>query len=714
LTLLRRLPFSKASEALHSNPMRDPALYPFFKDIGGLPGVGPKVRAHLARLIRGETVLDLLFHLPVSWIDRRARANIAAIHPGDMATVSGVVEAVDHARGRLPARVRLRDDTAVITLTYFQANRTWLEKTFRTGDTITASGKVSEHLAGLQIVHPDYVLGPGQADSLPTIEPVYPMTASLTGRQLRRFVAAALSELPDLNEWIDPHLMTKMAWPGFREALRILHQPPSFDLPAFEVARSRLAYDEAFARELAMTQARLARERRSARPVSHVVGVERTIIEGLPFKPTRGQLDAYSDVLRDMGRRFPMRRMIQGDVGSGKTLVAALAAGQVAAAGGITAFMSPTEVLARQQAEAIGRFLAPAGIRVAALTGRDKGAARAELLSRILSGDIQVLSGTQALYQSDVSLPDLSLVVIDEQHRFGVADRLRLTSKGDSPHMLVMSATPIPRTMALTLHGDLDVSVIREKPANRPDVTTVAVPDTRVEDVIAAVARAAERGERAFWICPAIDADEAGDGSVSSRHAVLKAAVSRPVDLVHGRMAGPARDTALDRLRSGASSVLVATTVIEVGVDVPEATIIVIEHAERFGLAQLHQLRGRVGRGNKPSSCVLLYTAPLTEAGKERLDILRRSTDGFEIAETDFHLRGPGDLLGLRQSGLPDFRVFDVAKDERFIELARSDARSVLNADPALQSRRGKAVRQARDLFAPRIADLILDADADL
>jgi ATP-dependent DNA helicase RecG len=373
--------------------------------------------------------------------------------------------------------------------------------------------------------------------------------------------------------------------------------------------------------------------------------------------------------------------------------------------------MSPTEVLARQQAEAIGKILAPVGVRVAALTARDKGAARENILQEVRAGRIQVLSGTQALYQSDVDLPDLALIVIDEQHRFGVADRLKLGAKGDSPHMLVMSATPIPRTMALAVHGDLDISVIREKPANRQEVATAAVPDTRIDEVMSAVARAVARGERAFWICPAVDSEDAGDASAIARRDVLAGIVQGPVEIVHGRMPASDRDSALEKLRTGEARVLVATTVIEVGVDVPEATIIVIEHAEKFGLAQLHQLRGRVGRGEKGSSCVLLYQAPLTEGGKERLDTLRKTTDGFEIAEADFKLRGPGDLLGLRQSGLPAFRVLNLTTDGNLIEIARSDAKSILMADPYLEGARGLAVRRARDLFAPRIASMISEGD---
>jgi len=689
--------------------MRDPVLFPFYNDLSSLPGVGPKMRPVLSRLIGGETWLDLIFHLPVSWIDRRNRASIAEVEVGEIATVTGTVDKLDHARAKLPARVRLRDDSGFITLAYFHANRQWLEKTFEIGKVIIASGKIGDFQGGRQIVHPDHVLSPEKDDELPEVEPVYPMTASITPKQIRKFMAAALAGLPDLDEWIDPHLMKRNAWPGFKQALLRLHQPKVYDLDGFEIARQRLAYDEALAREMAMGQARLARERRHARAIPRALGVERQIIESLPFKPTRAQLNAYQDVARDLGRPVPMRRMIQGDVGSGKTLVAALAAAQIAADGGVTALMSPTEILARQQADAIGKFLAPVGIRVAALTGRDKGAAREALLDEVRAGKIQVLSGTQALYQSDVDLPELSLVVIDEQHRFGVADRLRLSAKGASPHMLVMSATPIPRTMAHAVHGDLDISIIAEKPANRQDVVTAAVPDTRIDDVVQAVARAVDRGERAFWICPAVDSEDAGDASAIARRNVLADYIKAPVELVHGRMPAQDREAALEKLRTGEAPILVATTVIEVGVDVPEATIMVIEHAEKFGLAQLHQLRGRVGRGDKASSCLLLYQAPLTERGKERLDILRKTTDGFEIAEADFRLRGPGDLLGLRQSGLPTFRVLDLARDANLIETARTDAKSVLMADPTLAGPRGVAARRARDLFAPRIAEMVAD-----
>lgn len=694
--------------------MRDPALYPFYADISTLAGVGPKMRATLEKLISGDTILDLIFHLPNSWIDRRNRGRIADADIDEVATITGIVDqAFIPKGGKAPARIRLRDESGFMTLVYFRANRNWLERTFPLQATVMASGLVQEFSGGRQMLHPDHVVNPDKDGPPPEVEPVYPMTAGLTGRQLRKFIGEALDTLPELEEWIDPHLLKKNDWAGFQQAMETLHRPKEYNPDQFHIARTRLSYDEAMAREIAMGQARLARERQKSFAIQPAPSIERSIVDGLPFRLTAAQRAAYADVSSDLSRSLPMRRLLQGDVGSGKTIVAALAAGQVAAAGKLTALMSPTEVLARQQAEAFQKFLAPAGFVCVALTSRNKGAERRELLAQIRSGKVQAVSGTQSLYQSDVDLPDLGLIIIDEQHRFGVADRMRLTSKGVAPHMLVMSATPIPRTMALAFHGDMDISAVREKPAGRKEIKTVAMPDDRVDDVMQAVRRAIRNGERAFWICPAVDSDDAGDASATVRQGLLEHVVNAPVALVHGKMSAAERDTALDRFKTGKAKALVATTVIEVGVDVPEATIIVIERADKFGLAQLHQLRGRVGRGSKESSCVLLYRAPLTEAGKERIEILRKTNDGFEIAEADFKLRGAGDVLGARQSGSPEFRVLDIASQADLVELARSDAKSLLAGDPQLASNRGKSARQVRDLLAPRLASLVASTTVD-
>ncbi len=690
--------------------MRPEILFPYYADISSLKGLGPKTAPLVARLIGGDKLLDLLFHLPTAWIDRRPRDSFAETAPEEIATVRGTVYSVKAGHGSGPTKIKLIDDTGFLTLVYFRANPGWLQKTFPNGADLLVSGKIEVFSGERQMVHPDHVCDVAKGEAPPEVEPVYRMAAGVTGRLLQKLMAGALDIVPDLPEWIDPHLLAQNDWPGFRDAFKQLHMPASMDAVANERARSRLAYDEALAREIAMAQARAVRDKKPADPISPVPHVTQDLLAALPFKPTGAQMRAYEDISSDMARATPMRRMLQGDVGAGKTLVAALAIAQAATAGKITAFMSPTEVLARQQAEALERFLAPLGFHCAPLTGRDKAATRKEILAGVERGEIHCLSGTQALYQESVDLPDLGLVIIDEQHRFGVADRVRLTSKGLAPHVLMMSATPIPRTLALALHGDLETSILNEKPVGRKPVTTRAAPDTRVDEVIQAVAKAADRGERAFWICPAVDSDEAEDASAVRRREVLAERVSRPVALVHGRLPAVEKDAALDAFRKGDANVLVATTVVEVGVDVPEATIMVIEHAEKFGLAQLHQLRGRVGRGEKPSSCLLLYKPPLTASGRDRLDALRQTEDGFKIAEADFKLRGPGDLLGLRQSGLPDFHVLDLTQDADFLPLARKDAQNLTTSDPDLTSERGRSARLVREIFTPRVSDAIKGA----
>ncbi len=687
--------------------MNDELILRFRADITTLPGVGPKVGGLLERLIGGTTILDLIFHLPNSWIDRRNRQTISDAPFDQISTVTGVVDQVQLPFGKAPARIRLRDESGFLSLVYFRANRNWLERTFKAGAELVVSGLVQEHQGGRQMLHPDHVSVAVGGDMPPEVEPVYPLTAGLTGRQLRKYIEAALDTLPVVNEWADRHQIDQAGWPSFARALDSLHRPVDYDPDAFHRSRERLAYDEALAREIALGQARLAREKQRAPIAKPAVAVEQTIIESLRFNLTRAQRAAFSEISSDISNSIPMRRLIQGDVGSGKTVVAALAAAQMAAAGKLTVLMSPTEVLARQQAEAFSGFLKPAGFECIALTSRDKGSQRTALLNRIRAGSVPVISGTQSLYQSDVDLPDLGLIIIDEQHRFGVADRMRLASKGRSPHMLVMSATPIPRTMALALHGDMEITTIREKPVGRKEITTAALPDARIEEVIGAVRRAVAAGEKAFWICPTVDSEDAGDAAATTRHELLRDALRQPVELVHGRLTAEARDAALERFRTGDAGVLVATTVIEVGVDVPDATIIVIERADRFGLAQLHQLRGRVGRGDKPSSCLLLYKPPLTEAGKDRLDILRKTNDGFAIAEADFAHRGAGDVLGSKQSGALEFRVLDVDTQAGLIETARSDAKLLLAGDPTLQGERGQSARLLRDLLAPRLASVL-------
>ncbi|MEM9225725.1 MAG: ATP-dependent DNA helicase RecG, partial [Pseudomonadota bacterium] len=452
--------------------------------------------------------------------------------------------------------------------------------------------------------------------------------------------------------------------------------------------------------ELTFARARAARSQRPAPAIPANPDALNALVKTLPYRPTGAQIRATKEIMADLAKPYPMRRMLQGDVGSGKTLVGAFAAVQAAAGGFQTAFMAPTEVLARQQFETIDTLLTPLGYTAGALTGRDKGRARDASLMALGDGTIHIAAGTQALFQEGVSFKNLGLVIVDEQHRFGVADRMKLARKGTAPHVLVMSATPIPRTLAQSVHGDLDVSVLDEKPAGRQPVETRAISDQRIEDVIAAVHRSAQRGERAFWVCPRVDADD-DDSSAIGRAALLNDQLRLPVGLVHGRMKGEEKDAALEAFRRGETRVLVATTVIEVGVDVPEATVMVIERAEGFGLAQLHQLRGRVGRGDKASFCLLLYRAPLTDMARERLDTLRSTDDGFKIAEADFKLRGPGDLLGKRQSGLIEYRVIDLQRHGDLMEIANKDARYAVEHAQGMTPVRAEAMALLSQLLSP-------------
>ncbi len=686
--------------------MRDERLFPLFQSLDALPGIGPKLKPTLEHLVDGETVWDLLLHMPERWLDRRPRDSFDSLVPGEVATVRGEVHAVKAPYNeRAPTRVEMYDGSGFLTITYFRADPRWLQGQFPVGKTRIVSGRVDEYKGERQMSHPDYVLDPDKGELPPPVEPIYPLTAGLTNKRVHATIKAALDLLPGaLPEWIDAALLAKHGWPGFCAALNGVHAPQIWDEDQFALARTRLAYDEALARELTFARARAARSKRPAPSIAAAPDALNTLVKTLPFKPTGAQIRATKDIMADMAEPHPMRRMLQGDVGSGKTLVATFAAVQAATNGFQTAFMAPTEVLARQQFDTLDTMLSPLGYTVAALTGRDKGNAREATLMGLGDGTIQVVAGTQALFQTGVNFHRLGLIIVDEQHRFGVADRMRLASKGQAPHVLVMSATPIPRTLAQAIHGDLDVSVLDEKPAGRLPIETRAVPDTRIEDVIDATGRALQRGERAFWVCPHVDADDHDGSSAVARAAMLGDVLNVPVGLVHGRLKGEEKDAALDAFRTGRTKLLVATTVIEVGVDVPEATIMVIERAEGFGLAQLHQLRGRVGRGNKPSFCLLLFRAPLTETARARLDTLRRTEDGFEIAEADFKLRGPGDLLGKRQSGLIDYRLIDLQHHGELIPVARQDARLAVETASSMSPQRAEALALLSQLLSPDLS----------
>jgi ATP-dependent DNA helicase RecG len=536
---------------------------------------------------------------------------------------------------------------------------------------------------------------------LPLVEPVYPLTEGLTLNTLRKAMDAALTRVPTLAEWQDPAWRARERYPAFADALRHLHHPAEpADVEPQTLAWTRLAYDELLAGQLALALVRTHLRRPAGRATAGTGHLRKAVIEALPYALTRSQSEAVADIVADLGKPERMLRLLQGDVGSGKTVVALLAALSVIEGGRQAALMAPTEILARQHYNTIAPLAATAGVEVALLTGRERGRERGAMLERLALGDIHILVGTHALFQEDVAFRDLALAVVDEQHRFGVHQRLALARKGEAVDVLVMTATPIPRTLVLTYFGDMDVSELREKPAGRQPVDTRTLPLSRLDEVIDAIGRALAEGRRVYWVCPLVEESENTDlAAAQDRFTALKDKFGEMVDLVHGRMKGADKDRAMGRFAAGETRLLVATTVIEVGVDVPEATVMVIEHAERFGLAQLHQLRGRIGRGSQHSTCLLLYRAPLGETAKARLKVMRETEDGFRIAEEDLRLRGEGDVLGTRQSGMPGFRIARIEVHGKLIGAARDDAALVLAQDPGLTSERGEALRQLLYLF---------------
>ena len=683
--------------------MRDERLFPLFEPLESLPGIGPKLKLLLADLVDGDTLFDLLLHLPERWIDRRPVDSFDKLIVGEIGTVQGEVHSVKAPyNDRSPTRIELFDGTGFLTLTYFRADPKWLQGQFPLGKTRIISGKVDEYRGERQMSHPDHVVDPERGEMPPRVEPVYRLTAGLTNKRVHASQRSALEQVPkDLPEWIDAPLVDREGWPSFAEALAGLHDPDDYNEDRFALCRKRLAYDEALARALTFARARQQRTKIEAPIIAEAPDALNALVKTLPYRPTGAQIRATREIMKDLAKPHPMRRMLQGDVGAGKTLVGAFAAVQAAQTGFQTAFMAPTEVLARQQYETLDAMLSPNGYSVGVLTGRDRGKARDATLMALQAGEIQIIAGTHALFQQGVEFGKLGLVIVDEQHRFGVADRMKLRSKGIAPHTLVMSATPIPRTLAQSIHGDLDVSILDEKPAGRIPIETRAIPNSRMEDVISAVGRAIGRGERVFWVCPRVEADTEDAASAIYRAGMLQDALRAPVGLVHGRLKSEEKDSALEAFRSGQTRVLVATTVIEVGVDVPEATIMVIEHAEGFGLAQLHQLRGRVGRGQAESFCLLLYTPPLGETARIRIDTLRRTEDGFEIAEADFKLRGPGDLLGKRQSGTVDYRLVQLPEDSALLDIAEKDAEIAFLAQQNGSDARSDGLRLLGQLLSP-------------
>ena len=673
---------------------RPEALFPLFAGLETLEGVGAKTAKALAGL-GVDRPKDLLFLLPVAGVDRTRKTSIREVIPP--ATVTVEVEVGGHfpPRAKGPYRVMVRDPEIEFQLVYFHARGDFLQKLLPTGQRRLVSGKVELFDGIAQMVHPDHVLRPEEAAELPSFEPVYPLVAGVTQKVLAKAVAGAMARAPDLPEWIDGPFLRQEGWPSWQAAVRLAHAPgQAGDLAQTAPARARLAYDELFAHQMTLSLAR-ATLRRGKGQVTRGTGVlQARVLDSLPYRPTGAQVRAVAEIARDMEAPLRMNRLLQGDVGSGKTLVAFQALLIAVEAGGQGAMMAPTEILARQHFEGLQPFAQAAGVRLDLLTGRDKGADRAALLRALAAGETRILVGTHAVFQKDVQFADLRLAVVDEQHRFGVAQRMELGAKGAAADVLVMTATPIPRSLALASYGDMDISVLDEKPPGRKPIRTALISTARLDEVVAHLAQAVAEGRQAYWVCPLVEDSELVDyASAEARFTALRAALGDCVGLVHGQMPPAEKDAAMRRFVAGETAVLVATTVIEVGVNVPNASIMVIERAEIFGLAQLHQLRGRVGRGAAASTCLLLYQAPLGEAGERRLKVIRDTEDGFRISEEDLAMRGAGDLIGTAQSGLPRFRIADLERQAGLMAIAQTDARRLLADDPGLASPRGRAAR---------------------
>lgn len=686
--------------------MRPTVLNPLFAPVTTLSGVGPKQDKLLRYLLdRNETprLIDLLLHMPASVIDRRARPKLREAVPGSVVTLAVTIDRHRPAprNSRAPYLVYASDETGEVVLTYFRGDRSYLEKLMPVGTRRFVSGTVQMFDGMLQIVHPDRVLDEAAFARMPLIEPVYPLTEGLMLGALRRAIALALPRVPPLPEWLGADVVRRAEFPSFAEALRRVHVPEQLDdiLPDQPFWR-RLAYDELLAGQLALALVR-AQLRRPAGVRNAGDGrLRRKIIDALPYALTASQRDAAAAIAGDLGQPLRMLRLLQGDVGSGKTVVALLAAAAVVETGRQAALMAPTEILARQHLKTIAPLAERAGMRIAILTGREKGKERKDILARLAAGEIDVLVGTHAIIQDDVAYRSLALAIVDEQHRFGVRERLALTEKGEAVDVLVLSATPIPRTLVLTYFGDMDVSELREKPAGRQPIDTRAVPMDRLAEMIDAVGRALNAGKLVYWICPLVEESEAVDlTDAEQRFKALQQRFGDRVGVVHGRMKGAEKDGVMTRFAAHEIGILVATTVVEVGVDVPDATIMVIENAERFGLAQLHQLRGRIGRGREASTCILLYKEPLGEMSEARLKVIRETTDGFRIAEEDLKLRGEGDVLGTRQSGLPGYRIAQPVVHAQLIAQAREEAMRIMRENPKLEGARGDALRVLLYLF---------------
>ncbi len=697
-------------------------LKPWFDAVDTLRYVGPTTRDSLSRLLRvtrdveaaqqrPAILRDLLFHLPHDTMDRRAVTPVDQLVAGAYACVQ--IEVIEHvppprSRRNIPYRIVTRDATGVMVLTYFHVKDNYLTRTMPVNETRIVAGMISMVDGQPTMIHPEITVPVEKAAQVLMLAPVYPLTAGLTQRALYNAISRAVSQVKPLPEWLDAAFMTQEGFQSLMASLGRIHAPDdASDIEPNSVFRQRLAYDELLANQLALALAKRHVQRQQAPRITHDAALAQRWQGLLPFTLTRGQQEILVQIATDMAQGQRMVRLLQGDVGSGKTIIAFGAMAQVIAHGHQACLMAPTDLLARQHVETLEPLAKAMGIRLGFLSGKMRKAAQAAMVEKVATGEIDLLIGTHALFQDQVTFQRLALMVIDEQHRFGVSERLRLANKGMPPHLLQMSATPIPRSLGMTLYGDMDISSLSELPPGRLAIDTRAVPATRVNEVIEGLARVLETQEKAYWVCPLIEAQSEEDKAMAQqdltaaeeRFAELSARFPGKVGLVHGRMKLAEREAVMQEFAHGALQLLVATTVIEVGVNVPVATVMVIEHAERFGLAQLHQLRGRVGRSQLASRCVLLYHEPLSAFAKSRLRILRETNDGFVIAEEDLGLRGTGDMLGTRQTGMPDFILADLAHHLALLRIAHDDAKLILSRDPELTSQRGKALRLLLKLY---------------
>ena len=697
--------------------MRPTLLDPLFAPADSLPGVGAKYAKLFDRLLGksgGARVVDVLFHLPHAALDRRARPKIRDAELDQIATLE--VRVAEHRpppnNRKGPFKVLVEDGTGDVELVFFLANVEWIKKRLPIGATRWVSGKLEQWDGHLQMVHPDKVMDAEELAKLPPVEPVYALTESLYPRVIQKAALAGLKRLPVLPEWIDEANLKRLGGLGFAEALGRLHAPnaPS-DIDPQSLAWQRLAYDELLANQLALILVRARMKGLPGRAMLSEGKLGGKILAQLPYALTGAQQRALGEIRADLASPQRMILLLQGDVGSGKTIDALVAMAHVVEAGRQAAMMAPTEILARQHFERMKPLAEAAGLRLALITGRDTPLMRRASLAALVAGEVDIAVGTHALFQESVAFRDLGLAVVDEQHRFGVHQRLALADKGEAADLLVMTATPIPRTLVLTYFGDMDVSALDEKPPGRTPIDTRVLPVERLDEMVAAIGRAIAGGARAYWVCPLVEENEDLDVAAAEERAEsLRAFFGTSVGLVHGRMKGVDKDAAMERFQRGDTKVLVATTVIEVGVDVPEATIMVIEHAERFGLAQLHQLRGRVGRGSGRSTCLLMYKSPLGEASRARLNILRETEDGFRIAEEDLRLRGEGEVLGARQAGMPGFQLARLELHGALLRLARDAAEAAIEASPRLEGEGHRALRTLLYLFERDSAVRLLEA----